>query len=114
MTGQYVEKNDLTKPELNLYKRPYPIPIDLASNMFINIPDFKKMEEEFYSSIDLHIKRTMLWAIYYSRIASNKKANLYKKYYSEEVYSTAMKIAIKSKKYIFFEMDVCKYWQLLN
>lgn len=76
--------------------------------MFINIPDFKKMKVEFYSSIDLHIKRTMLWAIYYSRIANNKKVNLYKKYYSEEVYSTAMKIAKKSKNISFLK------WMYVN
>lgn len=103
LTGEYVDKIDLTRPELHLYKRPYSIPIDLNANMYINIPDFKKMEEEFYSSIDIHIKRTMMWAIFYSRIPNNTKANLYKKYYSEEVYSTAMKIAKKSKNVSFLK-----------
>jgi hypothetical protein len=84
-------------PELKLTFRHYSIPIDTSKDYQLNVPDFKIMCKDFYADIDTTFKRTMLWAIAYSRLDSKLKSELLKKYYCKETYWSFFRICKKHK-----------------
>ena len=85
-----------SNPELTLSKRFYGIPLDSSKEGYlVGIPDFKKLSQEFYSTIERTYSITMLWAVYYSRLSNDLKTKLFKKYYTEETYYTFFKLIKK-------------------
>jgi hypothetical protein len=84
-------------PELKLTRRHYGIPLDLSKNSHLDIPDFKKMSEEFYTDIDTTFKKAMLWSIAYSKLDSKLKSELLKKYYCTETFWSFFHICKKYK-----------------
>ncbi len=90
------EPTHFSSPELKLSKRFYGIPLDSSKFEYpVSIPDFDKLRNEFYSTIDRTYNITMLWAVYYSRLDNNLKTTLFKKYYSEDTYYTFFKLIKK-------------------
>jgi len=91
------EKVDLSIPQLKLSKRPYNVTIDTSKEYPVNIPNFKKLREEFYTKLPTHQKATMIWAIAYSRLDNTLKYSLLKKYYSNETYYSIFRVCIRTK-----------------
>lgn len=90
---------DVSEPELKLSRRFYNIPKDFSKQGYqILIPDFEQLRKDFYNNIDITLKTTMLWAITYTRLDNNVKAELLKKYYSEDTYKTFFKVSRKLKQ----------------
>ncbi len=79
-------------PELKLTQRFYKVPKDKKNLISYEIPDFETMQDVFHKNIDTTIKITMLWSIYYSRLDMSHKAELLKRYYSDETYLSFFKI----------------------
>lgn len=93
----YTSNSIVSIPSLKLTRRPFSVQIDLSKNPLGGVPDFEKMSEIFYQNIEITLKVSMLWSIAYSRLPDNKKSELLKKYYSDEVYWTFYKICRKLK-----------------
>lgn len=87
----------LLTPEFKLTQRSYHIPTVYSDQLGQSIPDFDGIETWFKSEIDAHYHRTMIWAIAYSRLASLKKEDLLKAYYSEDYYDSLYVIAKRGK-----------------
>jgi hypothetical protein len=83
----------LSYPELVLPRRPYSIIIDKTKNHSAKVPDFEKTKNEYATKINMSHKIAMLWAIAYSRHDGKTKANLMKKYYSDDAFFYYFKIA---------------------
>ncbi len=79
-------------PDLKLTQRFYKVPKDKKNLISYEIPDFETMRDVFHKNIDTTIKITMLWSIYYSRLDMSHKAELLKRYYSDETYLSFFKI----------------------
>ncbi|WP_029035876.1 hypothetical protein [Salinimicrobium xinjiangense] len=84
-------------PELNLRKRFYQIPKRFCENLYQELPDFKKLDIAFNENLGLFQKITMMWAIGYCRLSTQKKSELLIKYYSSEAESTFIKVCKKFK-----------------
>lgn len=84
-------------PALKLTHRFFSRTITLNKKIGIYVPDIDALRKEFYDSIEIYFKITMLWGIAYSRLDNNLKAEQMKKYYSDETYWTFLKIAKKFK-----------------
>ena len=98
LDGPYQGANvELSNPELKLNKRPYSIPHDQSKTYPVDIPDFEKLRDEFYSNILIHQKVTMIWGIAYSRLDNELQADLLKKYYCEETYYSLLKVSKRTK-----------------
>lgn len=96
-TGELTEgRVNLERPKLELTRRPYSIPIEMNSGLFVHIPDFKKMTQEFYEQIDLFKKKTMIWGIAHSRLDNSIKTDLLKKYYSADTVNSILYAAKKT------------------
>lgn len=96
-TGSLTEGGvDLERPQLKLIRRPYSIPIEMNSGLLMNIPDFKKMTQEFYEQIDLFKKKTMIWGIAHSRLDNSIKTDLLKKYNSADTVNSILYAAKKT------------------
>lgn len=87
----------LSTPELKLFQRHYPIPIDSSQEYPVSIPDFKKLKEEFYNDLPLHKKLTMIWATTYSRLDNSLKCSLLKQQYSKDTYYSLLMACKKTK-----------------
>lgn len=88
----YVEKVDLSQPELKLSKRPYMTIKDKSKAYPISIPDFELLKKEFYARIATHQKITMIWAIAFSRLDNDTKVLLIQKYYNQETHHSVLKV----------------------
>ena len=60
-------------------------------------PDFSALRKYFNENIDIISKQTMLWAVAYSRLKIDQKTELLKKYYSDELFISLIKICKKCK-----------------
>lgn len=88
-TYVYAEMSQkLKKPELNLAKKHFGIYSDGGL-----LPDYTKTKKMFIREIEMNFKRTMVWAITYSRIDVEEKTELLKKYYSNNLIFTFKKVA---------------------
>lgn len=103
-------------PELKLTKRPYSVPTDTKDDLELRpirfiydykskeyrgqrvyIPNFKSLESWFRSNFDEVYRKTMIYAIMFSRWGINDKISLLEKYYSKEWFYTFEYIAISTK-----------------
>jgi hypothetical protein len=87
-------------PELKLQRRFYPTIIDTSKNypdVTTDIPDFEMMRKYFYKELAEHFKRTMLWAIAYSRLENSEKSRLLPQYYCKQTHNTYLNICRKYK-----------------
>jgi hypothetical protein len=98
--GTLKSLSDLGEPDLKFLKRPY-YELDHNPGYPVPIPNFKEMENTVYHNLEKHQKVTMIWAITYSRLNTDIKASLLKKYYAPETYFTMFKAC---KKYRILEM----------
>ncbi len=79
-------------------QRFYSVPLDSKySELCLSVPDFGRMERDFYSGLNNIRLITMQWGIYYSHLPDDKKVELMKPYFNEETYWTTLKIAKKIK-----------------
>ncbi len=88
---------DISAPELKLSRRFYGVPIDTSKDYPVSIPDFENLRNDFYSKIDNTKRITMIWAIGYSRIDTQMKEALLKKYYCDESYYSLFRVSKKIK-----------------
>lgn len=103
-------------PELKLTKRPYPVPIDTKVDLElrpfryvydytkkeyrgqrVHIPNFKSLESRFRSDFDEIYRKTMIYAIMFSRWGMNEKISLLERYYSKDWFYTFQYIAVQIK-----------------
>jgi len=103
-------------PELKLSKRPYSVPIDTKVDLELRpiryiydykskefrgqrvyIPNFESLESWFRSNFEEFYRKTMIYAIMFSRWDINEKIGLLEKYYSEDSFHTFHYIAVQSK-----------------
>lgn len=56
-------------------------------------PNFNKLRQHFYNSLDKIKQQTMSWAVYYSHLNENNKVKLLKKFYHPEIFETTFSIA---------------------
>lgn len=109
-TGELMEgRVNLESPKLELTRRPYAYPIDMNTGLFQNIPDFKKMSNEFYDQIEVFKMKTMIWAISYSRLNNSIKTELFKKYYSGETVNSILYAAKKTGNSEILKWIVANY-----
>lgn len=94
---------ELTKPKLIMEQRIYKKSIELGGDPTIIVPDFENRKRDFYSRVDFYKRLTMLWGVAYSHHKTSVKLNLYKKFYTSELYPAAIKIAYRSKNVRFLE-----------
>ncbi|HTO15449.1 MAG TPA: hypothetical protein VLZ83_06745 [Edaphocola sp.] len=88
---------DLSVPELNLSKRPYPMVIDSFKEYPVSIPNFKALKQFFHTNLPIHHKLTMIWAIGYSRLDNDIKYSLLKKYYCDETHYSIYKVCKRTE-----------------
>lgn len=93
----YKEEFDLSVPELKLPQRPYGVIINSSEEYPISIPNFERLRARFYTDLPVEHKRTMIWAIAYSRLDNEIKFSLLKKYYSNETYYSMFKVCKRTK-----------------
>jgi hypothetical protein len=75
--------------------------ISFFSDLPNTIPDFTELRKYFYENIDIIWKKTMLWAVAYSRLGTKQKSELLKKYYADELHLSLFYIG---KKYRLTEV----------
>ena len=91
------EHSEPIAPELKLTRRFYEVAMDRAKYYPESIPDFEKLQIDFYNNL-LHYQRTtMIWAITYSRLDNTVKYSLLKKYYNNETHNTMFRVCKKTK-----------------
>jgi hypothetical protein len=78
---------------IQLVRRPYRYPFDETKKFPVRVPDFKAMRAEYHASTDYHLRRTMMWAVAYSRLGDAAKTKLLAKYYESDLFLSAIKIA---------------------
>lgn len=90
--------SDVSKLCLN--RRFYPIPLYNDSRHNIRIPDFEKLEEDYFENESTHHTISMVWSIAYSRVDIEIKERLLTKYYITDIYWSFLRIAklLKSTK----------------
>ena len=93
----------LIKPKLILDQRIYNKSIELEGDLTIIVPDFENRTRDFYNRIDFYTRLTMLWGVAYSHHKTRVKLNLYKKFYTSELFPAAIKIGYKTKNVPFLE-----------
>lgn len=89
--------SDLSKPELKLSSRFYNVPLEKVDGYLDAFPDFEQLGNNFYRSISLTQKVTMIWAIAYSRADNKVKEILLRKYYHDDTLLSMLKVAKKFK-----------------
>jgi len=96
---QFIETDisDLSKPELKLSCRFYNVPLEKVDGYLDAFPDFKQLGYNFYRSISITQKVTMIWAIAYSRADTRVKEILLRKYYHDDTLFSMLKVAKKFK-----------------
>jgi hypothetical protein len=95
--NSYQDVSNLSVSELKFSKRHYKVPTEDSTFYPINIPDFEKLRDDFYSNLSKHQMLTMIWAIGYSRQSNKMKYSLLKKYYCKETYYSLFRVCQKSK-----------------
>lgn len=93
----------LIKPKLMMEQRIYNKSIEIEGDPTIILPDFENRKRDFYSRVDFYKRLTMLWGVAYSHHKTSVKLNLYKQFYTSELYPAAIKIAYRSKNVRFLE-----------
>ncbi|MDD2798438.1 MAG: hypothetical protein PHV20_07595 [Bacteroidales bacterium] len=91
------ENSETTAPELKLTRRFYEVAMDRAKYYPVSIPDFEKLQIDFYNNLSHYQITTMIWAITYSRLDNTVKSSLLKKYYNNETHNTMFKVCKKTK-----------------
>jgi hypothetical protein len=90
-TGEY--------PKLNLAQRYYGYPVNYSEALETDLPDYDKILKDQRKHSKFYHYSTMMWSIAYSRLSTNTKTRLLKKYYSDDTYHSFMNIA-KRYKYV--------------
>lgn len=87
-------------PKLKLQQRHYSTIVDTSKSspdISVHFPDLTMMRERFRKELDVHYSQTMMWAVAYSRLSTNKKISLLKKYFIPKNYYTLLNICKKYK-----------------
>lgn len=100
--GFEIKRKIQEKPVLNLPLRNYSRYIKMNSRYGMYIPDFEHIEKEFYEEFDNYYNRLMAWSIAQSRHSIDKKTELLKKYYSNELYPSFFIIGKRLKSVEYF------------
>jgi hypothetical protein len=85
------------KAYLLLTPRLHPVPNIQSDELNAYIPDFAAINREFLPRIDHYQKLTMIHGIYRSRLDTETKNSMYKKYYNEETCYTLFVISKRTK-----------------
>lgn len=94
--GDKIDKT-VPYPELKLTKRFYQVPTIFSENLYKELPDFVRLRKDFLSNLDLSYQVTMMWAIKYSRLSNDLKAQLLINHYSIKSEPTFIKICQRSQ-----------------
>lgn len=88
---------DLPIPELKLFRRPYDITGNRTNDFHVKTSDVKALKKEFYNTLSVFHKQTMIWGIAFSRLDNKIKSSLLKKYYCNETYYSMFKVCKRTK-----------------
>lgn len=94
----------LVRPVIKLEQRVYrPNNIIWGYEFPPNLPDLEREREDFYNRIDYFFRITMLWGVAYSHLSSEKKSDLYMKFYTPDHFYSALKIGTRTQNTEFLE-----------
>jgi hypothetical protein len=86
---------------INLTTRFYGMPTKGHVAIPLGVPDFERLNTQFFNELNTTIKLTMIWGITYSRMSNIQKTELLKKYYCYNSYWSLLKI---SKRYKLLDL----------
>ncbi|MFN7593072.1 MAG: hypothetical protein ACK5QZ_06970 [Bacteroidota bacterium] len=97
--NQYTEEwqINLERPNLHLYDTPHGSSAQHIPGGLMAVPEYEELEADFYSKRQHLMRKTMIWAITYSRIDNHHKFILLKKYYDGRTFPSLLISGKKTK-----------------